>query len=273
MSFAKDDLAVSGALQRLQPEFSIPDTVKTEPVSTGIEEKVPEEKIALSGTAVNKGKATDDALNKLQEGKGLLDTAGQGLSHVKNSLTLVSESVNSVKKNGFTPESINELNDFVNSTFKNVDDYVKQLNFNGQKPLDGSMNQNDTVKFDTVEMDSSYLKETSVKSLGLLESDKINLKTEEDVDKFSEKIDKALKEVKVKQKNLALTEIKLEKAAEEAASSSTVDDLSKDKTKVDDLHKNITSEIKKAPEKALEVQLYNMDENLLLAMYSMRTHV
>lgn len=277
MSFARDDMSIQGALQRLQVNFVQPYSVlrtnsQNQETYDGYAVENPSSKVSLSEFAINRVADLKKAYDNIQEGQGFIDTAQKGLSYAFSTVTNLHDTIEKALEEGVTQEEITKLNDYINKSVKDTDDYIKKLSFNGQNPVDGSMKDGykvDTVVDGAIDLSQDFT-DSTLKAAGL--SDKVQIKNEEALKKYSENLEKVVKEIRSHSQNLSVKEIKLQQSVNDVYLNAAAL-APQESAKVEDMTTQLTKDIMKAPVQSVKMHVYNMDQNLLLAMFSMRIRI
>lgn len=277
MSFARDDMNIQGALQRLQVNFVQPYSVlrtnsQNQETYDGYTVENPSSKVSLSESAIGRVADLKKAYDNIQEGQGFIDTAQKGLYYAFSSVTNLHDTIEQALEAGVTQEDITKLNEYINKSVKDTDEYIKKLSFNGQNPVDGSMKNGfkvDTVVDGTLDLTRDFT-DSTLKAAGL--GGKVEIKNKEDLKKYSENLEKFVEEIRSRSQNLSVKEIKLQQSVNDIYLNAAAL-APQESAKAEDLTSQLTKDIMQSPVKSVKMHVYNMDQNLLLAMFSMRINV
>jgi flagellin-like hook-associated protein FlgL len=282
MSYAMDDMGLQIPINRVQAT-NINQTLKTgennqsPSVSASQNEQITEV-VELSDKAsklFNKG----DFLNQVQAGESLLETAGQGLSSILESLNEIKKLAKKGQESSLTDKDWENINDNIKKELENIEKTAKNTSFNDIKPLDISSDYNVDIdtEFNGKINISPNLKDASLKSLNLPEVEDSLVKNKEEADVITKKVDDSIKEIKKRQqdietsrkeldsniKNLSIINIepqKFEPAVEK------VENKDNNKDIPDKLKETTIKSIYEKPE--ISVKIHHLNGSMILALLS-----
>jgi hypothetical protein len=258
MSAAMDDFGISGALNTLQPDYSL------EQVKPGTTEKVNTEQVSGSGQTqpeindvfVKNSSVDKSTLEKLQNDYTALSEQGQQLDQIDEMLT----------QTGGADLSSNQVNE-INST---LDQVVPQDN----KPAARDQN---TVAADqnAIEQDQKVVAEDqkAVAAEQKAADDKKNTDGNAQAADSAKEVSQLKAKIAEKQQEIA----KLQKELYHKVSSVVEISIGKEEDtgktieqQAEDLKTSVSKDIKDNPTQSVKMQITQFDDKLLLAMLSLR---
>lgn len=250
MSIFKDDISLSNSIQGIQTNVFQVKNIKENPTQEINSLKSEEfEKVVLSDKIQRKQKY-NETLENMQEEINLAQTAKQGLSSIQNQLKEMKNKIEETIKESTTEENIEEVNNIVKEGLGEIQNIVENTSFNEVKPLKES-------SFDDKENNIDKEK---------------HIKKAEDIETFLKKIDNQTREMLETQKQITKYEEKIiQKVDSLVELSSNLDANKSIQEKVEigkELKETAINGIIKDPETGRKIQIKALDDNLLLALFS-----
>jgi flagellin len=272
MSFAMDDIGLKNLSPALQTNTSKTRIVKEssdKAETSNVEDLENPEKITFSENLDKRLSGTQDSLDRSQEGGTMLTITSNSLSSISDTISEIKTQIKSVLDNNASNEDLKELSDSIEKKLAEIDKVVEDTTFNGKKLLDGSVQ--DSLQIDDgnggkVNISTEF-KDTSLKALGLPESENFSISSKEDAQSLLEKLDTTEKEIGTRQakisgyqnviqkglKDLFLTEINL---LEEDDNSSITGQIKN----------NVINGVLNNPDGSVKIQIKSLNEDVLLAL-------
>ncbi|MDD3013501.1 MAG: hypothetical protein PHC34_07355 [Candidatus Gastranaerophilales bacterium] len=228
------------------------------------------ERLVFSENLDKRLSGMQDTLDKNQEGGTMLAIASYSFSSISDALSEIKKQVKNAIDNNASDKDLKELNDSIGKKLAEIDKTASDTVFDGQKLLDGSMQNNlqiDDENGGKVNISTEF-KDTSLKALGLPESKDFSISNKEEAKAFLKKLDNAEKEIIKRQdmvskyqgeiqkgiKDLFLTEINL------------LEDKNDSAGVVDQMKNNVINGVLDNPDQSVKLQIKSLDESVLLAL-------
>ncbi|OGI03550.1 MAG: hypothetical protein A2Y25_09845 [Candidatus Melainabacteria bacterium GWF2_37_15] len=273
MSIFKDDISLNNSLQKiLTNNFQ----VKTLKENTDLEKNSPcveeFEKVVLSDNIQTK-QNYNETLEKLQEDKSLLETTKQGLSLIYDQLKDIKTQIKDGLEKPLSQEDIEKTNKAIKKDLDNIQNIVENTSFNDVKPLKESSFDNKKNNVEDGDLNTeSVFEDASSKTIVLPKIEEVSMKTKEEYNDFLEKMDKVTDKVMKTQEQIVKYEEKLIKKVDnfiEIESNLNFDGLNSENVNLGkELKETAINGIIKDPETGKKIQIRSLDENLLLALFS-----
>jgi len=272
MSFAMDDIGLTNTSSVIQTN-----TIKTrivkessnETATNDVEDFENPERITFSENLDKRLSGMQDTLDKSQEGGTMLTIASNTFSSISDTISEMKTQLKNALDNNVSDKELKELSSSLGKKLAEIDKKVDETTFKDKKLLDGSMKgslQIDDENGNKVDISTEF-KDTSLKALGLPESEGFAINNKEDAKAFLKKLDNAEKEISTRQikvsdhqntiqkgvRNLFLTEINLLK-----------DDSSN--TDINQVKSNVIDGVLNNPDKNVKMQIKGLNEDVLLAL-------
>ncbi|OGI17788.1 MAG: hypothetical protein A2255_04530 [Candidatus Melainabacteria bacterium RIFOXYA2_FULL_32_9] len=263
MSIFKDDISLSNSLQKILTNNFQVKTLKENKDIEKNSSKVEEfEKVVLSENTQKRQKY-NETLENMQEEKNLLETVKQGLSSIHEQLKDIKTQIKGSLEKTLSEEDIEKTNNAIKKDLENIQNIVENTSFNDVKPFKES-------SFDNSK--KSNPEDASSETINLPKTENISMKTKEEYEEFLNKINEASEKVlEIKEQIIQYEEKITEKVDNfiEIESNLNFDSLKDESINLGkELKETAINGIIKDPETGKKIQIRSLDENLLLALFS-----
>ncbi|EKE02023.1 MAG: hypothetical protein ACD_20C00435G0012 [uncultured bacterium] len=254
MSIFKDDISLHDSLQRIQVNAFQAKTVKENPKHEINSSKNEEfEKVVLSDR-IQRRQKYDNTLESMQEEINLVETTKQGLHSIQSQLQEMKSQVEKTLEKPLTEENMEEVNKTVKDGLENIQNIVENTSLNEIKPLKESSFDNNKNN-----EDNNIIKEKA-------------LKTEEDLRVFLQKVENKTNETVETQKQIVKYEEKIIQRVDSLVElPSNLDPNKSMRENIEigkELKETAINGIIKDPETGKKIQIKALDDNILLALFS-----